>query len=290
MNLHLACAVTAALLVACASPSVMQATTAPQPVAASTPHTRGKTEVLWLGQSATRITTPGGKVLLIDPWLATNPRTPAQFKTPDGVGKVDLILVTHAHPDHFSDAAAFARANNAKMVVQSDFGASIIANNLAPAELVQRLHKGGTITPFGPAGIKISMVHADHSSLARARSPGSSRDDLTYPGGDPVGYVIEMENGFKVWHTGDTALFGDMELIAKRYRPDLVMISMDGFFTMNASDAAYAMNELVKPKFVIPIHWGTTPEMTATPAHLKSALGSSPVQMIGLEPGQKAAF
>lgn len=74
----------------------------------------GKVEILWLGQSCVKITTPSGKVIVVDPWLITNPKTPAAYKDLDALGKVDLILVSHAHFDHFTDAPALAKKNSAR--------------------------------------------------------------------------------------------------------------------------------------------------------------------------------
>jgi L-ascorbate metabolism protein UlaG (beta-lactamase superfamily) len=252
--------------------------------------TAGKTEILWLGQSAVRITTPGGKVLVIDPWLVGNPRTPANFKNFDALGKVDLVLVTHAHPDHFTDAPALAQANKAKIVVASDFGVTLSIHGLVPDDQTIRLHKGGTITPFGDSGPKIMAVHAEHSSQLRWKNAAGK--DETAPAGEPMGYIIEMENGFKVWHTGDTAVFGDMRLIGEMYRPDLVLASIDGLFTMNPADAGHAMRTMVKPKFVVPIHYGTFVAMRGTPEQLEAALGKEPgaPRMMLLQPGQKVEF
>ncbi|HXD40229.1 MAG TPA: metal-dependent hydrolase [Ramlibacter sp.] len=248
----------------------------------------GKTEILWLGQSATRITTPGGKVIVIDPWLTTNPKTPAAYKNLDALGKVDLILVTHAHFDHFEDAPALAKKNNAPIVSPQGLQSALISLNLVPAELAMRMGKGGTATPLGP-GIKITQVHAEHDSELTWTNPATNKRE-TYPGGEPIGFIIELENGFKIWHTGDTGVFGDMRLIAEMYRPDLVMIPIGGHFVMHPSEAAMVIREWIKPKYALPIHYGTTPLLRGTPAEFKAALGNSPTQMVVIDPGQKVEF
>jgi L-ascorbate metabolism protein UlaG (beta-lactamase superfamily) len=250
--------------------------------------TPGKTEVLWLGQAATRITTPGGKVIVIDPWLIHNPKTPAAFKNLDALGKVDLILVTHAHTDHFEDAPALANKNNARIISPQGLQAQLISLNLVPDSLAFRMGKGGTAMPFGPNGIKVTQVHAEHDSELTWPNAAGKRE--THAGGEPVGYIIEMENGFKIWHMGDTGLFGDMRLIAEMYHPDLVLAPIGGHFVMSPADAALAMREWIRPKFVLPIHYGTTPQLAGTPAQFKAALGNSPVQMIVADPGQKVDF
>ena len=249
----------------------------------------GKTEVLWLGQAATRITTPGGKVIIIDPWLTSNPKTPADYRKLEALGKVDLILVTHGHFDHFADAPALAKMHNVPMYGPAGMNQTVAALGILPGELPPRFGKGGTIAPFGPNGPKITAVRAEHSSELGWKNPASNKDEV-HPGGEPVGFIVEMENGFKIWHMGDTGVFGDMRLIGDMYKPDLVMIPIGGHFVMHPADAAMAVREMIKPKFAIPIHYGTTPVLRGTPAEFKAALGSAATQMIALEPGQKADF
>ncbi|MDB5875204.1 MAG: Zn-dependent hydrolase [Ramlibacter sp.] len=251
--------------------------------------TPGKTEILWLGQAATRITTPGGKVIMIDPWLITNPKTPANFKDLAALGKVDLILVTHAHADHFGDAAALATMHNVPLFNAGGIGQTLVALGVLPPALAQRFGKGGTITPFGPAGVKITGVHADHASEFVWKNPATNKDEVHY-GGEPVGYILEMENGFKIWHMGDTGVFGDMRLIGDMYRPDLVIIPIGGYSTMGPADAAVAARDMIHAKYALPIHYGTLPTLAGTPAQFKAALGNGPVQMLMVDPGQKVEF
>ena len=251
----------------------------------------GKTEVLWLGQAATRITTPTGKVIMIDPWLTSNPKTPANFRALEALGKVDLILVTHAHFDHFADAPALARMHNVPMYGPAGLNQTVATLGILPAELAPRFGKGGTIMPFGPGGVKITAVHAEHSSELAYKNPVTNKEEVQ-PGGEPVGFILEMENGFKIWHMGDTAVFGDMRLIGDMYRPDLVMIPIGGHFVMNPVDAAMAVRDLIRPRFALPIHYGTTPVLRGTPAEFQSALGNAPTtaRMLVVEPGQKVDF
>jgi L-ascorbate metabolism protein UlaG (beta-lactamase superfamily) len=258
--------------------------TAPGQVAA------GKTEVLWLGQAATRITTPGGKVIVIDPWLTSNPKTPANFKQLSALGKVDLILVTHAHYDHLADAPALATLNNAPIYTAGGMGPALVSLGMVPAALSQRFGKSGTIMPFGPGGVKITAVHAEHSSELVWKNPATNKDE-THVGGEPVGYIIELENGFKIWHMGDTGVFGDMRLIGDMYKPDLVLIPIGGHFTMGPNEAAIAVRDMIKPRYAIPIHYGTQPLLRGTPAEFKAALGSaSTTTVLVPEPGQKFDF
>lgn len=248
----------------------------------------GKTEVLWLGQSAIRITTPTGKVLMLDPWLINNPKTPAAFRNLEALGKIDLILVSHGHGDHFADAPALAKMNNAPMYGPAGLNQAVTTLGILPAELSPRFGKGGTIMPFGPNGIKVTAVHAEHSSELLWRNPATNKDE-THPGGEPVGFIIEMENGFKIYHMGDTGLFGDMKFIGEYYKPDLITIPIGGHFVMNPADAAVATG-MLKPKFAMPVHYGTIPQLRGTTAEFQAALGSSPTQMIVINPGEKVSF
>lgn len=258
--------------------------------APSTPKPAGPpVKVQWLGQAATKITTPGGKVIVIDPWLTSNPKTPAQYKQLEALGKVDLILVTHGHFDHFADAPALAKMHNAPMYGPAGMNQTVAALGILPTELAPRMGKGGTITPFGPTGPKITVVRAEHSSELGYKNPATGKDEV-HPGGEPVGYIVELENGFKIWHMGDTAVFGDMKLIGDLYKPDLVMIPIGGHFVMTPQDAAMAVREMIKPKAAIPIHYGTTPVLRGTPAEFQAALGGAPVKVHAINPGDALEF
>ncbi len=247
-----------------------------------------KTEVLWLGQSAFRITTPGGKVIAIDPFLTKNPKTPPEWKDPDKLGKVDLVLVTHAHGDHLGDGPALATKNKAPLYGPAGLDQSLQTLGILPPDLAPRMNKGGTIEPIGPE-VRIHMVHAEHSSELVWHNPATDRDE-THVGGEPAGFVIEIENGPRIYHMGDTALFGDMRLIAAQLHPDVVLVPIGGHFVMDPHDAAYAVRELLKPKFALPMHYGTFPQLKGTPEEFKRALGNAPVKVITLQPGEKATF
>ncbi|MGA8049939.1 MAG: MBL fold metallo-hydrolase, partial [Burkholderiales bacterium] len=135
----------------------------------------------------------------------------------------------------------------------------------------------------------VTATHAEHSSVYVWHNPATDKDE-THPGGEPVGYIIQLENGFRIWHMGDTGLFGDMKLIADYYKPDLVLIPIGGHFTMDPKDAAFALRELIKPKYAIPIHYGAGPLNKGTPQELIEALGNAPVKILPLKPGEEAQF
>jgi L-ascorbate metabolism protein UlaG (beta-lactamase superfamily) len=248
----------------------------------------GKTEIQWLGQATTRITTPGGKVIVIDPWVTSNPKTPEQFKSLEAMGKVDLILVTHGHFDHFADAPALAKLTNAPVYGPAGLMQSVAALGILPANQAVRFGKSGTVTPIG-ADIKITQVHAEHSSELAHKNAATGKEEV-HVGGEPAGFIIELENGFKIYHMGDTGLFGDMALIGSYYKPDLVMIPIGGHFVMSPKDAAYATKEMIKPRFAIPIHYGTTPQLKGTTAEYISALGQGQAKVFPISPGEKLTF
>ena len=207
----------------------------------------GKVELQWFAQSAFKLTTPGGKVIMIDPWLTTNPKTPPEYKDLDKLGKIDLILVTHGHFDHFGDSVELAKKNNVPVLGTAGMGQTLQVLGILPPALSIRMNKSGRIEPF--PGVKITQVHADHSSEMVLKDPATGKDG-SYPGGEPVGYIIELENGFKIWHMGDTGLFTDMKFIADYYKPDLVLIPIGGHFVMDPKDAAFAISQWIKPKKV----------------------------------------
>ncbi len=250
-------------------------------------------EVLWLGHATTRITSVGGKVIVIDPFLIKNPKTPARYRDLKALGKVDLILVTHGHSDHTVDLPALARLTDATVVTNFEYARNLLAFGLLEGDNIIAMNKGGTVEPLG-RGIKIHMVPAEHSSSVDLRNLGLQSSQPNTPrhlaGGVPVGYVVELENGFKIYHSGDTAVFGDMALIRELYQPDLALVCIGGHFTMGPEGAAYAVRELIKPKQVIPIHYGTYPVINRTPAEFKKALGDTPVEMLDVVPGQALRF
>jgi L-ascorbate metabolism protein UlaG (beta-lactamase superfamily) len=250
-------------------------------------------EVMWFGHATTRITSVEGKVIVIDPFLKKNPKTPAKYKDLKALGKVDLILVTHGHADHVGDLKELAALTGAKVVAPYGYVLNIVALGLFDGAKTIGMNKGGTVTPLG-RGIKVHMVPAEHGSSVDLGSFGLKGSETgalkAVEGGASVGYVIELENGFKIYHSGDTAVFGDMALIREFYQPDLAMVCIGGHFTMDPAGAAYAVSKLIKPKQVIPIHYGTFPVINRTPAEFKKALGASPIKVLDVEPGQAVRF
>jgi L-ascorbate metabolism protein UlaG (beta-lactamase superfamily) len=248
----------------------------------------GKLEVLWLGQAAFKLTSPGGKVIVIDPFIVNNPKTPVQHKDLDKIGKVDVILVTHGHGDHVGDVKELAAKTKAKVYGPAGLISTLIDLGWIPLEQGVRFGKSGKVQPLGP-GITITQVRAEHSSEVTVTDP-TTKKTTTHPGGEPAGFIIELENGFKVYHMGDTGLFGDMKLIAEYYKPDLILMPIGGHFVMDPKDAAYATKEWLKPKFVIPMHYGTFPVLKGTPQEYIAALGQTTTKVFPINPGDKLEF
>jgi L-ascorbate metabolism protein UlaG (beta-lactamase superfamily) len=265
-------------------------TTAPNVQAPAAPAMAGKVKVQWFGQAAFKFTTVEGKVIVIDPWITSNPKTPAALKSLDGLGKVDLILVTHGHFDHMADAPALARMNpTAPLWAPAGLSQTFGTLGIVPSTQANRMNKSGTVMPLGPK-IKVTLVRAEHSSEIVWKNPATDKNE-SHPGGEPGGFIIEFENGFKIWHMGDTGVFGDMKLIGEMYKPDLVLMPIGGGqFVMNPSDAAMAARDLIRAKAVIPMHYLTNPGLPGTPAQFKAALGDAPVKVIVMEPGDTMEF
>ena len=249
---------------------------------------KGQVSVQWLGHAAFKITSVSGKVILIDPFITKNPKLSAEQKDLSRLGKVDLILITHAHGDHIGDGPVLAKQHNAPLYAPAGLNDTLVALGELPSELSPRFNKGGVITPLGD-GIKITMTRAEHSSEYKWTNPKSGQTEM-HVGGEPAGFIIELENGFKVYHMGDTGLFGDMALIGSYYRPDLVLIPVGGHFVLSPKDAAYATRQYLKPKYAMPMHYGTNPRLTGTPEEYIAALGDSPTKVLNLKFGEVVKF
>lgn len=233
-----------------------------------------KTETLqitWLGHSTFRIDTPEGKTILIDPWVMGNPACPNENKKFD---KIDLMLCTHGHFDHIGDAVALAKQHKPKIVAIFELGAWLEKKG---ATNINGMNKGGTIQL---EGVKITMVHADHSC-------GITDDDGTIIyGGEPCGYVLEFPNGLRLYHSGDTNVFGDMKIIHDLYAPEVALLPIGDHFTMGPREVAYACG-LLRPKMLIPMHFGTFPLLHGTPKQLEPMAKELGVEVMTLRPGER---
>jgi len=227
----------------------------------------------WMA-SAFKLVSPEGKVILIDPWL-TNPSAP-----PDSLKKlenVDLILITHGHSDHIGNAIEIAKEKDAEII--SIFEVMLYLQSKGLTKL-HGMNKGGTIEWNK---IKITMTDAVHSSGI------DENGKIVQCGGEPAGYVITFENGFTVYHAGDTGIFRDMELIRELYHPELALLPIGSVFTMGPEEASFAIVNLLKPEWAIPMHYGTFPVLSGTPEKLIELLPDIyKERIIVLNPGETA--
>jgi len=233
------------------------------------------TTFTWYGHACVEVRTPGGKVVLIDPWFSN----PSSTKSPDAVDRCDVMLVTHGHFDHFTDAVTIASRTQPEWPAMHELSLWLSRNYAYPDRVIG-MNKGGTVAV---AGLSVTMVHADHSA-GDWNGPGETTLYL----GDPVGFVVEVENGFRFYAAGDTALFGDMRFIGELWQPELAILPIGGHFTMGPREAAVAV-ELLGVRDVLPVHYGTFPVLAGRPEELRSELdarGLRHVRVHGLTPGE----
>src|SRR6266516_4001140 len=219
-----------------------------------------ETQLTWFGQSAFKIVSPAGKVLLIDPWL-TNPVYDKGRDELSSMKDVDLILVSHGHSDHVGNAVEIGRKTRAKLVATFDLSAAMVAGLGYPSELTDSDttgHFGGTLNLLN-GEVAVTFVPAWHGA-------GVATDENSVPvyGGTPSGLVIAIRNGPTIYHTGDTDLFSDMALVSRFNKIDIMLVCIGDHFTMGPARAAEAV-KLVAPQTVIPMHYGTFPVLTGTP-------------------------
>ena len=219
------------------------------------------TTFTWYGHACVEVHTPGGKVVLIDPWFG-NPMSP---RGADTVDRCDLLLVTHGHGDHVGDAVALASRLRPAWPSIHEMSLWLARRLPGGADQVIGMNKGGTVDVVG---LRVTMTGADHSA-----GDWNASDETTLYLGEPAGFVVELENGFRIYHAGDTAVFGDMALIRELFRPDLAMLPIGGHFTMDPAGAALAA-ELLGVAHVLPIHWGTFPILAGTPERLAAAIAA----------------
>jgi L-ascorbate metabolism protein UlaG (beta-lactamase superfamily) len=227
------------------------------------------TRITWLGHATVLVETAKGTTILIDPFIAGNPSYPKEFVLPE---KIDYILLTHGHGDHISDAVPVARKHGSTVVAIYELAAYVAGKGV---ERTIGMNLGGTVQLDDVAA---TMVEATHSA-------GAEDEHGTHYVGVAAGYVLTITDGPVLYHAGDTAVFGDMKLIAELYSPKVAMLPIGGHFTMGPKEAALATRYL-QPEMVLPLHFGTFPPLKGTPKEL-AALVDSSVTVVEWTPGEK---
>ena len=231
--------------------------------------TRGN-KLTWLGHSAFRITTPSGSVILIDPWVLSNPMTPALDKNFE---RIDVMLVTHGHFDHIADAVALGKQFKPQVVGIFETCGWLESKGVPNTN---PMNKGGT-QKVGE--IEITMVNAIHSC-------GIQDGDQVIYGGEACGYIVRLPGGLTIYHAGDTAVFGDMKIIGDLYAPQLALLPIGDRFTMGPREAALAVR-LLNVQHVVPMHYGTFPVLTGQPETLHELISDIPsLEIHALKPGE----
>jgi L-ascorbate metabolism protein UlaG (beta-lactamase superfamily) len=239
------------------------------------------TTFTWHGHAAMEVRTPGGLTLLFDPWLGN----PKSDKPAGKVDRCDVLLVSHGHFDHLGgggdaqpDAVVIAERTKPAWPAMHELSLWLGGQLKASGDGVIGMNQGGTVDA---RGIKVTMVPAIHSSgdLYGSQTPHYL--------GSPVGFIVEVENGFRFYYAGDTTVFGDMKLIGELYAPELALLPIGGHFTMGPREAAMAA-DLLGVRHVIPIHYGTFPILAGTPDALRTELksrGATRIEVHAPEPG-----
>jgi len=230
-----------------------------------------KLSITWYGHSTFVIITPGGKRIVTDPWLEGNPKCPPAMKK---ITAADVILVSHGHSDHTGDLVAVSRATKAPVVAVYELAHWFELKGLTN---LQGMNIGGTIAV---AGLSVTMVPAIHSSSV-------VENDVNVYLGEPAGFVVTLETGRRVYFAGDTALFGDMRLIAELYAPEIAFLPIGDYYTMGPDAAARAC-QMLGVRQVVPMHYGTFPILTGTPERLKELVDPLGIDVLILKPGETA--
>ncbi|HTL02908.1 MAG TPA: metal-dependent hydrolase [Vicinamibacterales bacterium] len=232
----------------------------------------GKLTATWLGHSTFLIQSPDGVRLMFDPWLTGNPSCPEKSKK---IGALELMLITHGHEDHTGDAVNVARATGASVVANYELAGWLERQGLRN---VRGMNIGGRDRVNG---LDITMVQALHSSSAADVSGNGGRVYL----GVATGFIVRFDSGVTIYFAGDTGLFGDMKMFRERYAPSIAFLPIGDRYTMGPEDAAIA-GEWLGVKRIVPMHYGTFPELTGTPEQLRECCGPRGIEVVELRPGQ----
>jgi L-ascorbate metabolism protein UlaG (beta-lactamase superfamily) len=224
--------------------------------------------ITWLGHATVLVQTAKGTNILIDPFIADNPRYPKDFKLPS---KIHFVLLTHGHGDHISDVVPVAEKHDSTVVAIYELADYVSKQGV---EKTIGMNLGGTVQLEEVAA---SMVEAKHSS-------GAQDKHGTHYVGIAAGYVLTIPDSPVVYHAGDTAVFGDMKLIGEFYHPEVALLPIGGHFTMGPKEAAWA-SRFLGVKTILPLHFGTFPPLKGTPGELATLIDAG-VRVVQWSPGE----
>ena len=256
--------------------------------ASARPASAQETRVKWFGHAAFSVTTPRGKVLLIDPWL-NNPSNPEAKEGRDplaSVPKVDYILITHGHRDHVGDAIEIARKTGAVLVCNPELAGNLVKLAGFPAEQAATdaiMGIGGEIT-IAEGEVTIAMTPAVHSSSVYNPKAGPTEAEREY-GGNPAGFVLIIKGGPVIYHSGDTAYFKDMEAVGEEYQIDLALLNIGGHFGMEPRMAARAAKS-VRAALAVPQHYATFPGIAQNSGAFAAELKRLKIPFYEMKPGE----
>ncbi len=251
-----------------------------------------ETKIKWFGHAAFSVTTPKGKVLLLDPWL-NNPANPDVKNGKDplaAVPKVDYILLTHGHRDHVGDAVEIARRTGAALVCNPELAGNLVKLADFPvkqAETDAIMGIGGEIQ-LADGEVTVAMTPAVHSSSVFNPKAGATEPERAY-GGNPAGFVLRIKGGPTIYHSGDTAYFKDMETIGEEYQIDLALLNIGGHFGMEPRMAARAA-QAVRAKLAVPQHYATFPGIAQTADEFAAALKRLKIPFYEMKPGDTLTY
>ena len=225
-------------------------------------------EITWLGHGTFQFRLASGQVVLMDPWIDGNPAYPKGHR----IDRVDMIAITHGHYDHIHDAIPLAARFAPEVIAIYETCAWLDRKGV---KKTRGMNKGGSVES---GGVTFTMTHAVHSC-------GIMEDGEIIYGGEAAGYVLRFDDGRALYFAGDTNVFSDMQLIERLYHPELAMLPIGDLYTMGPREAALACRLLGSAK-VIPMHFGTFPPLTGTPAELAKLVAGTGASVWTLEPGK----
>lgn len=221
------------------------------------------TQIQLLGHATFKVISPEGKIIVVDPWLIDNPFIPVQYRVQE---KIDLMLVTHGHDDHFDAQLPAIIAKTNATVVANGICRWYLLEKGVPETNIEPMNIGGTISILD---LKITMVNAFHVSHINITD-----EQITHPH-QAVGFILHLSDGTRIYFAGDTSVFGDMKLIGEIYKPNIVVLPIGDRYTMGPLEAAYAVRMLNAPH-VIPCHYGTYPSLVGSPEELAELTADIP--------------